>query len=112
MPIRPWQRRSPRRRWIRWGGSFTPDRAPMSADRRELWVVRLGRLPYDEALALQRAAARARISGAVPQDLLVLVEHPPVVTLGRSSKPQQLVCLREVLAARGLSLVAVEWVGV
>ena len=80
----------------------------MSADRRELWVVRLGRLPYDEALALQRAAARARITGAVPQDLLLLVEHPPVVTLGRSSKQQHLLCTREMLAARGIALFEVE----
>ena len=80
----------------------------MSADRRELWVVRLGRLPYDEALALQRAAARARISGAVPQDLLLLVEHPSVVTLGRSSKSQHLLCSREMLAARGIALFEVE----
>ena len=80
----------------------------MGAERRELWVVRLGRLPYAEALELQRAAARARISGAVPQDLLLLVEHPPVVTLGRSSKAQHLLCTAEMLAARGVDLFEVE----
>ena len=80
----------------------------MGAGGRELWVVRLGRLPYDEALELQRAAARARISGAVPQDLLLLVEHPPVVTLGRSSKAQHLLCSAEALAARGIALFEVE----
>ena len=80
----------------------------MGAGGRELWVARLGRLPYDEALELQRAAARARISGALPQDLLLLVEHPPVVTLGRSSKAQHLLCTAEVLAARGISLFEVE----
>ncbi len=78
------------------------------AERRELWVVRLGRLPYGEALDLQRAAARARISGAVPQDLLLLVEHPPVVTLGRSSKAHHLLCSEEVLASRGIALYEVE----
>src|SRR5688572_28657332 len=80
----------------------------MGAERRELWAVRLGRLPYDEALELQRSAARARISGAVPQDLLLLVEHPPVVTLGRSSKGQHLLCSAETLAARGIGLFEVE----
>ena len=80
----------------------------MGAERRELWVVRLGRLPYDEALELQRAAARARISGDVPQDVLLLVEHPPVVTLGRSSKAQHLLCTAEMLAARGVALFEVE----
>ena len=79
-----------------------------SADRRELWVVRLGRLPYDEALALQRAVAKARISGAVPQDMLLLVEHPPVVTLGRSSKARHLLCSPAMLAAQGIALFEVE----
>ena len=80
----------------------------IGAGGRELWVARLGRLPYGEALQLQRAAARARISGAVPQDLLLLVEHPPVVTLGRSSKAHHLLCTAEALAARGISLFEVE----
>ena len=52
----------------------------------ELWIVRLGRMAYGEALEFQREAARQRISGELPEDLLLLVEHPPVVTLGRSSK--------------------------
>lgn len=80
----------------------------MNADRGELWVVRLGQLPYEAALTLQRAAARARIAGALPQDLLLLVEHPPVVTLGRSSKQRHLLCSAEVLAARGIELFEVE----
>ena len=80
----------------------------MGAGGRELWVVRLGRLPYEEALELQRAAARARIRGAVPQDLLLLVEHPPVVTLGRSFRAQHLLCTAEALAARGVSVIEVE----
>jgi lipoyl(octanoyl) transferase len=58
---------------------------------RELWVLSLGRTSYLDALELQRAAARARISGALPQDLLILLEHPPVVTLGRTAKAQHLV---------------------
>ena len=46
---------------------------------RELWVVDLGRREYGEVLELQRAVARARISGDVDQDVLLLVEHPAVV---------------------------------
>jgi lipoyl(octanoyl) transferase len=75
---------------------------------RELWVVDLGAMPYAEALELQRAAARARITGEIPQDLLLLVEHPPVVTLGRSSKERHLVASPELLAARGVELFEVE----
>lgn len=75
---------------------------------RELWTVWLGRVPYAEALELQRAVARARIAEAVPQDVLLLLEHPPVVTLGRSSKPTHLVASPELLAARGAELFEVE----
>ena len=75
---------------------------------RELWVVRLGAMPYGEALELQRAAARARISGAIPQDLLLLVEHEPVVTMGRTAKQQHLTASAELLAARGVQLFEVE----
>ena len=74
----------------------------------ELWVVDLGRRAYGEVLDLQRAAARARISGSLPQDTLLLVEHDPVVTLGRSSKEAHLLMDREGLAARGVELFEVE----
>jgi lipoyl(octanoyl) transferase len=74
----------------------------------ELWVVDLGRRPYGEVLELQRAVARARISGAVTQDVLLLVEHDPVVTLGRSSKGAHLMADQAALAARGVELFEVE----
>ena len=75
---------------------------------RELWSVWLGRVAYAEALELQRAVARARMAGAIPQDVLLLVEHPPVVTLGRSSKEKHLVASVELLAHRGVELFEVE----
>jgi len=73
-----------------------------------MWVVDLGTLPYAQALDLQRTAARARIAGAIAEDLLLLVEHPPVVTLGRSSKAQHLVASPALLATRGVELHEVE----
>jgi len=79
-----------------------------SPDRRELWVDRLGLMPYAAALDLQREVARARISGTVPEDVLLLVEHPPVVTLGRSAKNEHLLASPELLAARGVELFEVE----
>ena len=75
---------------------------------RELLVADLGVMPYAPALALQRAAARARIAGALDQDLLLLVEHPPVVTLGRSAKDAHLLASPALLAARGVELFEVE----
>ena len=75
---------------------------------RELWTVPLGRMPYGEALELQRSIARDRISGAISQDVLLLLEHPPVVTLGRSSKEKHLIASPEFLESRGVELFEVE----
>jgi lipoyl(octanoyl) transferase len=73
-----------------------------------MWVVRLGRMAYAECLELQRDIARRRISGEIPEDVLLLVEHPPVVTLGRSSKEKNLISSPEFLASRGVELFDVE----
>jgi lipoate-protein ligase B len=70
--------------------------------------VTLGRLPYGEALELQRSIARDRISGAIPQDVLLLVEHAPVVTLGRGTKEKNLVSSPEFLQSKGVELFEVE----
>ncbi len=75
---------------------------------RRLLVVQLGRLAYGEALELQRAVSQARITGAVPDDVLLLVEHPPVVTLGRSTKGDNLQISETLLAARGVERFEVE----
>ncbi len=75
---------------------------------RELWTVSLGRVPYGEALELQRSIAKDRISGAIPQDVLLLLEHPPVVTLGRSSKEKHLMASPDFLKSRGVELFEVE----
>ena len=75
---------------------------------RELWTVALGRVPYGEALELQRSIARDRISGAISQDALLLMEHPPVVTLGRSTKEKNLMASPEFLQSRGVELFEVE----
>jgi lipoate-protein ligase B len=75
---------------------------------RELWTVPLGRLEYGEALELQRNIARDRIAGTIPQDVLLLLEHPPVVTLGRGSKEKHLVASPEFLKSKGVEVFEVE----
>src|SRR5919112_6450746 len=73
-----------------------------------LHVVHLGLVPYARALELQRAVARARISGEIAHDVLLLMEHPPVVTLGRSAKTRNMLCTPALLAARGVEFHEVE----
>lgn len=57
---------------------------------RPLLVAELGRRPYGDVLELQRRLCRARQTGETSEDLLVLVEHDPVVTLGRGTKTTSL----------------------
>ena len=62
----------------------------MSVAVRECLVMDLGRRDYAEALSLQRELAADRIAGRLDRDVLVLVEHPPVITMGRATKAAHL----------------------
>lgn len=77
-------------------------------NERLLSVRALGLMDYDEAWALQRETARRRIAGEEPHDVLLLVQHPPVVTLGRSTKPAHLLRSAQELQALGVQLRDVE----
>jgi len=75
---------------------------------KEFLVYDLGLRSYAEALSFQRDVAAKRIRKEIPQDVLLLVEHPPVVTLGRSTKQENLLFTPELLTARGVELFEVE----
>jgi lipoyl(octanoyl) transferase len=70
-----------------------------------LEVRRLGLVPYPEALALQRSLVEQRRSGEV-SDLLLLVEHPHVLTLGvrGDGGRSHILAAPEVLRARGVEV--------
>ena len=61
----------------------------MGSMARELWVCHLGRVRYAEGVELQERLREQVIAGELP-DLLLLLEHPPVYTLGRRSQPGDL----------------------
>lgn len=67
----------------------------------------LGRRPYRETLALMRDLHRAVAAGTEP-DTWIVVEHDPVVTLGRNAKRTSVRVAPEVLAANGVDLVEIE----
>jgi lipoyl(octanoyl) transferase len=73
-----------------------------------LMVHDLGRGSYAEVLELQRRLCRQRISGDISEDILLLVEHEPVVTLGRGVRPGSLPLTPAELEARGLQVFEVE----
>jgi len=50
-----------------------------------LEIIDAGTVPYAEALEWQRQLADDRIAGRLDHDVLVLLEHPPVITMGRNS---------------------------
>jgi lipoate-protein ligase B len=75
---------------------------------RLLLVSDLGVMRYADALTLQRDAAHARLAGTLAHDVLFLVQHPPVITLGRATKSGTLLASSEQLAARGVELFDVE----
>jgi len=79
----------------------------MSQPFRQVLVLNLGLVEYGWALSLQRALAQARIEGKVG-DLLLLLEHPPVITLGRGAKRERLLMEAEGLQVRGVALFEVE----
>jgi lipoyl(octanoyl) transferase len=56
---------------------------------RTCWVVELGLVPYSRAYELQQRLVSARKAGHIP-DVLLLCEHPHVITLGRSGKREHL----------------------
>jgi lipoate-protein ligase B len=59
---------------------------------------------YDEAWALQRRLVGERVRGEIP-DTLILLEHPPVITLGRSGTHDHLLGSEAELEERGVAFV-------
>jgi len=63
----------------------------------------LGRVPYADALRLQEELVALRTAGRIG-NVLLLLEHPPVLTLGRNAKRANILASDVLLAARGVTL--------
>jgi lipoyl(octanoyl) transferase len=68
---------------------------------RTLVVHDLGRVEYEDGLAIQSAFAQARRERVVA-DTLLLVEHPPSLTLGRAAKPEHVKASQSILEKMGV----------
>ena len=65
----------------------------------------LGRVDYDDAVArMERLRARI-LDGDLTAETLLLLEHPATITMGRRTKPENLLATPEELAARGVAIV-------
>ncbi len=69
----------------------------------ELWVCHLGLVPYARAVALQEELREGRISGELP-DVLLLLEHPPTYTYGRRASAEELPLPASAYEARGIEV--------
>ena len=76
--------------------------------RGRLAVADLGTVAYGVALERQRSLAEDRIAGRLADDLLLLVEHPPVVTLGRGFRDASLPIAPDLLRRRGIDVFEIE----
>lgn len=74
---------------------------------KTVWLVNLDTVPYAEALLLQHRLVAARKKGEL-QDTLLLLEHPPVFTLGRNAREEHILASREYLDQMGIQVYHVE----
>jgi lipoyl(octanoyl) transferase len=72
---------------------------------REILIRRLGVVPYEDGLELQRALVERRKADEIP-DQLLLLEHPPVITLGVRTRHDRshVVASPETLEAQGVEV--------
>ncbi|HHC08004.1 MAG TPA: lipoyl synthase [Actinobacteria bacterium] len=80
----------------------------MTLPAERLRIRWLGRLPYDEAWDLQRAIHAARAEGRSRDDHVLLLEHPPVYTIGRNGDGSNLLVPPERLRELGAELLEVD----
>lgn len=71
------------------------------------FLLDLGKMPYGEAWRLQKRIWLLRVEDRIP-DTLILVEHPAVITLGKSGKASNLLVTEDELNRRGIELFRVE----
>ena len=69
----------------------------------EILVVRCGLVPYEEAMAAQGWLEEARQEGEI-EDVLLLLEHPPIYTRGRRSTPEELPMQAEWYEMQGIEV--------
>ncbi len=70
-------------------------------------VLNLGRVPYETALHLQQTLLQLRKADRIGNTLLLL-EHPPVITLGRNAQLDNVLASPELLAQRGVELFEID----
>src|SRR5260370_18757768 len=76
---------------------------PYNFNNNVISVVQLGQVDYGEGLRLQRKLIDLRKAGEIG-DVLLLLEHSPVITLGRNAKAANVLASPDALAAPHVAL--------
>lgn len=76
----------------------------LNADSAEMWICRLGTVPYREGVEIQERVAQRRRAELIP-DTLLLLEHPPVYTRGRRSDDAELALGEDFYRSKGIEIV-------
>jgi lipoate-protein ligase B len=78
----------------------------MQRNAPQLDFVDCGIQPYGDCLARQQHLVESRRTGSIP-DTVLLVEHPPVVTLGTRQSANRLLATEQTLTSRGIEVFAI-----
>jgi lipoyl(octanoyl) transferase len=87
--------------------TLAPERSGSTPEPGPIAAAWLGRVAYHDALALQKRLVAERAAGT-SGDQLLLLEHPPVLTLGRGADPSHVRATPAHLTARGIEVLRVE----
>lgn len=74
---------------------------------KESWYFDLGRFDYEPALVIQKKLHQLRVNHKIP-DSLILVEHPAVITIGKSGNPANLLVSADILKRKGIEIYRIE----
>ena len=73
-------------------------------DNKRCLVVNAGLVDYKKALRLQETVFQLKRDGKMPEDVVLLLEHPPTITIGKKGSLMEIVVDREKLKRKGISL--------
>jgi lipoyl(octanoyl) transferase len=76
-------------------------------NKKKVLVSHLGQIPYQQALILQNQLHQKRVNGEIP-DILLLLEHPSVITIGKSGNEQNILFSDTILKQNGIEVVHIK----
>jgi lipoate-protein ligase B len=81
---------------------------PRNTQRGSWWWINLGKIDYDDAWKLQTAIVDARNNEILREDIILVLEHPAVFTLGRRGGAENLLVSESFLKQSGIAVTQVE----